>query len=84
MNDENFKNKLRNGLYSQQQIVFYIWSGAVVIHVVMICFGIALLFQGKIHDGSLTTVAGVLSQMSVGGFAKYNLSRLEKQIKGLM
>jgi hypothetical protein len=50
----------------------------------MISAGVVLLFTGKVHDGSLTTVAGVLSQFSVSGFAQYNQSRLDKQIQALM
>ncbi|MTJ19211.1 MULTISPECIES: hypothetical protein [unclassified Dolichospermum] len=55
-----------------------------MVHLILISVGIGLVFTGNIHDGSLTTVAGVLSQISVGSFAKYNQSRLDKQIKALM
>ncbi|MDB9448493.1 hypothetical protein [Dolichospermum circinale] len=43
-----------------------------------------MVYTGKIHDGSLTTVAGVLSQISVDSFAKHNQSRLDRQIRESM
>lgn len=80
----NYYHQRLTTLFRQQEVVFYTWWGAKVIHVIMISAGVVLLFTGKVHDGSLTTVAGVLSQFSVGGFAKYNQSRLDKQIQALM
>ena len=71
-------------LNDQQNVVFYTWWVAKMVHLILISVGIGLVFTGNIHDGSLTTVAGVLSQISVGSFAKHNQSRLDKQIKALM
>ncbi|MTJ55634.1 hypothetical protein FJR38_24675 [Anabaena sp. UHCC 0253] len=71
-------------LLRQQEVVFYAWLMVKLGHVIIITVGISLVFTGKLHDGSLTTVAGVLSQISVGNFAKYNQSRLDKQIQALI
>ena len=82
--NRNYWDELLKTLHRQQKVVFYTWWVAKMVHLILISVGIGLVFTGKIHDGSLTTVAGVLSQISVGSFAKYNQSRLDKQIKALM
>jgi len=80
----NYHHQLLKTLHRQQNVVFYTWCGAKIVHVIIISVGITLVYTGKIHDGSLTTVAGVLSQISVGGIAKHNQSRLDRQIRELM
>jgi hypothetical protein len=84
MIEEYNHHKQLKTLNDQQNVVFYTWWVAKMVHLILISVGIGLVFTGNIHDGSLTTVAGVLSQISVGSFAKYNQSRLDKQIKALM
>ncbi len=82
--NRSYWDELLKTLHRQQKVVFYTWWVAKMVHLILISVGIGLVFTGNIHDGSLTTVAGVLSQISVGSFAKYNQSRLDKQIKALM
>ena len=82
--NRNYWDELLKTLHRQQKVVFYTWWGAKIFNIIITSVGIGLVFTGKIHDGSLTTVAGVLSQISVGSFAKYNQSRLDKQIQALM
>lgn len=84
MNLHQYRNQRLQILNRQQQFVFYTWWFAKVVNIIIISIGTMLVFSGKFHYGSLTTVAGVLSQMSVGGFAKHNQSRLDKQIQTLM
>jgi hypothetical protein len=80
----DYHYQLLRTLYRQQNVLFYAWLSAKMVHLIIISVGITLVYTGKIHDGSLTTVAGVLSQMSVGSFAKHNQSRLDRQIRELM
>jgi hypothetical protein len=80
----DYHYRLLRTLYRQQNVLFYAWLSAKMVHLIIISVGITLVYTGKIHDGSLTTVAGVLSQMSVGSFAKHNQSRLDRQIRELM
>jgi hypothetical protein len=82
--NRNYWDELLKTLHRQQKVVFYTWWGAKIFNIIITSVGIGLVFTGNIHDGSLTTVAAVLSQMSVGSFAKHNQSRLDKQIKALM
>lgn len=80
----DYHYQLLRTLYRQQNVLFYAWLSAKMVHLIIISVGITLVYTGKIQDGSLTTVAGVLSQMSVGSFAKHNQSRLDRQIRELM
>ncbi|QSV72728.1 MAG: hypothetical protein HEQ20_20745 [Aphanizomenon flos-aquae KM1D3_PB] len=79
--NRNYWDELLKTLHRQQKVVFYTWWGAKIFNIIITSVGIGLVFTGNIHDGSLTTVAAVLSQMSVGSFAKHNQSRLDKQIQ---
>jgi hypothetical protein len=86
MNPEQQKqvDKMLNLLLIQHKSAFWVWVAAILTYMGLLTAGILLLFTGKIHDGSLVTVASVLGHFSVSGFAKYNLVRTEKQILALL